>query len=602
MPQLIRSRRFALVELISILICGAVWMVKPEWGLWFILIALFPLILKILFGEFLSRRIVAFDWLVLVFLITAWVGYWAAYDQVIAWNKVWLIVTSVLLYYSLSTQPRENLVWVAIFFFCVGVGVSIYYFLMHDFVAAPRKLGFVNGIGRWIMSIRPQTGWTPIHPNYVAGTIALTVPFIIYPVWKFKRNNDAITLLSYTFILAGLGLAGIALLMATSRGVVLAIFSGVGAWLLWRLVNSSVIRRQIKSEAVFPILLLIYLVVIVAFIYVGPARSGGVSSGNYYFGNGSRAELFSRSLYLLLDYPITGGGLGSFPGLYSQYLLGIPFFNVPNSHNLFLDVGIEQGILGGLSFLFLYLSGLWSVSKSIVEENENLVFKWIILFSLVVAIVHGVVDDYLYNGVGSTFSLFLVGLSVNEKRGDKVFVEKRPDIRSVILVTVVCVVAVLVNFNRIRGAWYANLGAVQLAKVELNGFPNTGWAGQDIVPKLDGAASTLHSSLQFDPANRTANHRLGLISMSQLDFRSAAFFLERARIQAPNHRGIIKSLGYCYAWLGDMEKAQVFLSQIPEAYDELDVYTRWWESQGRSDLSKNAALAVSVLKTSAHQP
>jgi O-antigen ligase len=574
-------------------------MIKPEWGIWFILTALLPLILRIIGGRF---RFDSVDWLVVVFAATVWAGYWAAYDQATAWNKAWLIMTAVLLYFSLKVQLQSNLFGVSVFLFCLGVGVSLYYFLTHDFVALPRKLEFVNQIGRWIMNVRPQTGWAPIHPNYVAGMIAVTVPFIFYPVWSFRKNNSPVPALFSAAIMIGLGFAGLALVMATSRGVVFAILGGAGGWLLWRAVNLDGIRRQFKSEAAFPILLLVYLGAVVAFLYVGPARSGSLFSGNYYYGDGSRAELFSRSLFLLLDYPITGGGLGSFPGLYSQYMLGIPFFNVPNSHNLFLDVGIEQGLFGGLAFFCLYLAGLWTVSSAIAKEGTDRSFKWVVLFSLIVAFVHGMVDNYLYNGAGTVLSLFLVGLSMNGQGYDDEIRESRIDLRTVGVIAIIWVLVAVVNLNQIRAIWHANVGAVQLAKVELDRFPNDGWAGDEIIPRLETADVSLRSSLQFDPANRTANQRLGMISMYRRDYASAVRYLETARGQAPQHRGILKSLAYCYVWLGNVEKAQALLSQIPEAREELDVYAWWWEAQGRSDLSGNAKLALDALETASPQP
>ena len=593
MQQFIRSRLFALGELTLVVLCGVVWMVKPEWGIWFILIALLPLVLRVVVGEFLLKPV---DWLVLVFILTAWAGYWAAYDQVIAWKKAWLIVTAALLYFSLKAQPRQNLVWVSAFLFCLGVGVSLYYFLTHDFVTVPRKFEFVNQMGRWVMNVRPHTGWTPIHPNYVAGMIAVMIPFIYYPIWEFRKKSHTIPAWLISTIVIGLGFAGLALVMATSRGVVLAILSGAGGWLLWRAVNLSGIRRQIKSEAVFPILLVLYLCAVVVFLYVGPARSGSLFTGNYYYGDGSRAELFSRSLYLLFDFPITGGGLGSFPGLYSQYLLGIPFFNVPNSHNLFLDVGLEQGVFGGLSFLFLYLSGLWMVSSAIVKGREDQIFNWVVLFSLIVAFVHGMVDNYLYNGAGTVLGLLLVGLSMNGQMKDDAIHEGRIDLRTIGAIAIIWLLIAAVNMNQIRATWYANLGAVQLAKVELDGFPNAGWTGNEIVSRLDVADASFRSSLQFDPTNRTALQRLGMVSMLRRDFTSAVRYLETAHALTPEHRGIIKSLAYSYVWLGDMEAAQEFLIQIPEAKEELDVYVWWWEAQGRSDLSGKAKLALDALE------
>ena len=140
------------------------------------------------------------DWLVAVFLVTAWVGYWAAYDRETATNKVWLIVLAVLLYYALAALPEENVEWVSTTFFSIGLGVSIYFFLTQDFVALPRKVELVNRIGRWIMEMRPAFGWAPIHPNYAAGIAAITTPFILYPARKLVTKKKLSFLLSNSFL------------------------------------------------------------------------------------------------------------------------------------------------------------------------------------------------------------------------------------------------------------------------------------------------------------------------------------------------------------------------------------------------------------------
>ena len=88
--------------------------------------------------------------------------------------------------------------------------------------------------------------------------------------------------------------------------------------------------------------------------------------------------------------------------------------------------------------------------------------------------------------------------------------------------------------------------------------------------------------------------------MLRRDFKSAVMYLEIAHNRAPLHRGIIKSLGYSYVWMGEMEKAQPLLSQIPEASEELDAYVWWWGTQGRNDLTENANLALNMLNTTAH--
>lgn len=392
------------------------------------------------------------------------------------------------------------------------------------------------------MGIRPKLGWMPIHPNYVAGVAAITTPFILYPAKKWMKNLTGWSTLLCVPILLGLGIALLAILMATSRGILMAIASAFGIWILGQIVSLNRSRLLLRREILFPSLVLISLCVVVLLLYVGPASSGNISS-NYHFGTGSRGELLARSLYFVLDFPFTGGGLAAFPGLYSYYMLGIPFFNVPNSHNLFLDVAIEQGLLGGLSFLIIFLMSIWFTARAVVktEMPQARMFGWLTFFALAIAFMHGMVDNYLYNGNGTLLSLALAGLSVPRKLEPAPIIQhnsyRLPSFAALALMSIF-----IMNLNGVRSAWYADLGAIQMAKVELTGFPTSQWTEPSILPKLARAESSLQSSLQFDSTNQTANHRLGLIAMLRGDFHSATAYLEKANQKAPNHRGIIKSL------------------------------------------------------------
>jgi lipopolysaccharide biosynthesis regulator YciM len=205
------------------------------------------------------------------------------------------------------------------------------------------------------------------------------------------------------------------------------------------------------------------------------------------------------------------------------------------------------------------------------------------------------VDDYLYNGNGAIFALVLAGLASSLQPGLAPTSGRRIHF-SFILIPLAFVFFVMINLNELRAIWLANLGAVQMARVELDGFPTGQWTEPAVAPQLDAARSTLLSALDEDSMNRTANHRLGLISMLRGDFRSAAAYLEAARAVSPNHRGIMKSLGYCYVWLGDVERAQLLLRNIPDANHEIAVYIGWWQARGRQELADNAALYLNHLK------
>jgi hypothetical protein len=603
--RIVEDQRFALVDLFLVLVCGAVWMLKPELGFWFLCIALLPPVVRALSGmrPFQKTKL---DVFVLLFLITAVIGYWASYDPEAAWGKLWRLLIAVLLYYALCAQPKENLGWVSLVFFLVGVGVSLQFFLTYDFIHAPRKLDIVNVIGRWIAESRPSSGWTSPHPNYVAGIAAISIPFGIYPILELANKKQK-SIITFGGIFIGLLILLFTIFMATSRGIWMAILAAAGVWLMWRIAPMVRINFQLAKGAWFPSAVLIYLCLIAILLYAGPANlSGSISDDSY--GTGTRAELAERGLSLLRDFPITGGGLDSFPGLYSHYILGIPFFNVPNSHNTFLDVAIEQGIAGGLAFLIIYLASVWFAARGVIQSQtrELQLFNQMILFALVIAVVHGLVDDYLYNGNGAMLAFFLAGVSVMPKHDEKPAARpasKRWDRQTVILITLIGIsLTALLFLNRIFSVWYANLGAVQMAKTELADFPNAGWHGIEIVPLLQQADASLHSSLKSDPESLTANHRLGLVSMLHQDFSQAVAYLEVAHQQAIHHRGITKALGYCYVWLGEWDKAQALLTDIPEAKEELDVYTWWWENQGRKDLSARAVEMINRMELFTVQP
>jgi O-antigen ligase len=594
--EAILSPGFALIDFLMVAIGGGLLCLFPGFWYWCLLIALIPWGFRI-FAGLSPVRLTTFDWLIAIFVGTACAGYWASYDGTVALNKLILILASVLLYYTLGTQPEGNLVWVSYAFFLLGFCVSVYFFLTHDFLALPRKVELVNEVGRWIMQFRPSMGWESIHPNYVSGIAAITSPFIFYPLWAAQGtpNQWLLKAIAYT----GLGVIILAILMTTSRGVFLAIGSVVGVWVLWRMVHSERIGFRLGNEAVFPSLVLFLLFLIIMLLYLGPATLGGGVADAGSYGDGSRAELFARSLYLVGDFPFTGGGLGAYPALYSHYMLGIPYYYLPNAHNLFLDVFIEQGIPGGAVFLVLYVAGIWRAARG-VATNEfpgMRLFSWLVLSALVMAFVHGMVDDYLYNGKGTFLSMVPLGLAAIPA-SSQAKVEREPFVqgRYVGLLTVVFVTGLIfMNLGRIRSAWYANLGAVQMSRAELTGFPSGRWAGLEIVPELASAETTLLSSSEADPANRTANHRLGLIAMLRRDFPLGVAYLEAAHTLSPGHRGISKALGYGYVWLGDYEQAQTQLMGIPEASAELGAYIGWWQEQGRSDLSERASTMRTTL-------
>lgn len=594
MRQFVDNRWFALADLILVVVSIATWMLNPQFGIWFSLISFLPWTLRFLAGNFPFQR-TPFDWLIMIFLVTAWVSYWVAYDKSAAGIKFWLIVNAVLLYYALSAQPKQNIVLLSFLSFCFAFTLSFYFGLTYN---------FEGGGGRfatWWMNHRPQVDWPGIHYDDVLGLILISAIFAFYWLWNTsKKASGSAAVVMQLFLILGIGMVALVFALTISRGIGLMGIGAAGLWILWRAFISS--TSNFRVRAIFPFLALAYVIVVITFAYLGPAKDDPSLAQSSY-GTNSRAELFQRGAYFLVDYPVTGAGLTSFPGLYSQYMIVIPFFYFNNSYNLFLDVAIEQGIIAGLILIILYLVGILRVSQALSNDplNELRLMRWLSLFALIVTVVHGLFYDYLYNGNGAAFLFYPLGMAVmgmaNHKDSGDGLVQlpralPRLNLRMITLPALAFILVFGMNTDKVISHWYSNLGAVQMAQAELQNFPTGQWATSDMVHRLEVAEFTLQAALKYDPQNQTANYRLGLISMLRQDFGTAAANLETAYLAAPSHRGIIKNLGYCYVWLGDMEKAQILLDRIPEAQLEMKNYIWWWETQDRPDLSENASIMV----------
>jgi hypothetical protein len=584
------------MELLFVLMSAAAWMLIPRFGIAFSLIAFLPWVLRALAGRRPFQR-TPFDWPIAIFLVTAGVGSWAAYDRSAAGIKFWLVVSAVLLYYALTSQPKQNLASLSFLSFCFALGLALYGCLTYDFEGGGGSLAI------WWMSHRPQVGWPAIPTGYLSGLVVISTIFA-FPWWwnAAKKSLGSAAVVMQRFFLPGMALGALMLGLTHSRAMAVIGVAVVGVLVLLKV--SALSGSNARLRAMFPTLVLSYLIVLVAAAYLGPASAvrGSPQSG---YGRNSRAEVLRRGAYFLLDYPITGAGLASFPGLYSHYMLGIPHFYFPNSYNLFLDVAIEQGVAAGAILISLYVGAIVLVARAIAKDppDELRFVRWLGLAALIVTLVHGLFYDYLYNGGGTALLLYPLGMAmvnVGTRTNPAGQAVQQPRLQfswyGVMFVSVlVVIVALMLNRNKILPLWYANLGAVQMSQVQLKDFPTGKWATGETVPHLARAETTLRTALQYDPHNQTANYRLGLISMLDQDFRMAAAHLETAYQAGPNHRGIIKSLGYCYAWLGDIDKAETLLDRIPEAQHEMQVYLWWWETQGRPDLSDRASQMVSRL-------
>jgi tetratricopeptide (TPR) repeat protein len=565
MRDVVASPRFAFAELALVSICGVIWYTWPQVGKWLLLIALLPWIVRVFFGSFPFRR-TALDLVLVVFLVTAGIGLWATYDRTAGWAKFWIIIAAILLFYALAGQPRGNL-WLVAGLLCgFGAILAGYFLLIYDWSVKPADINALTWLGLWWMRIRPTILASGLHPNIAGGILAAVLPFTIaLGILARRKNNWPLGLFA---IFTGVWIL-VGLLLASSRL----------AWLV-------LARYILFAIGLFLGLVLVYwLVTLTPGGFIGFLdQLPGSDNAN------SRLVVIRDSIKLVPDFPYTGGGLAALPGLYSHYIRIVSHYTINNSHNLFLNIALEQGLFGLAAFLCILLFSFWSLKTSQFDEY----FRWAVLAGLLVVILNGLADDPFYGGRATPLLLFLPGLAIAVARVKTESEDDQPRVQAggrvwgrwgIILGVLLLLTILAFAFRKqLVAQWYANLGAVHMAKYELADFPIGEWDERQELEPLRPAYDFFIQSIEQNPLNFTAQHRMGLIAMRVRDFDAAVSHLERASMVDPEHRGLRKVLGYSYVWNGQFEKAVPLMVNIPLIKGEFRSYRSLWKEQERGDL------------------
>jgi putative inorganic carbon (HCO3(-)) transporter len=111
----------------------------------------------------------------------------------------------------------------------------------------------------------------------------------------------------------------------------------------------------------------------------------------------TRQKLFSRGLYMLQDFPLTGVGLGMFSkvqALFYPLLLGEPGKEVAHLHNVYLQMGVDHGLPGLIAFLALVIL-LCLMALQVVRLSRGRAWEPLAIglpAGLAAYLVHGMVD------------------------------------------------------------------------------------------------------------------------------------------------------------------------------------------------------------------
>ncbi|WP_036153543.1 O-antigen ligase family protein [Maribacter forsetii] len=118
----------------------------------------------------------------------------------------------------------------------------------------------------------------------------------------------------------------------------------------------------------------------------------------------SRELLIEEGIEVFKQYPILGVGLGQFP-LYSKYGLF--------THNSYTEILAEQGIIGGMLLIMLFLIPLFKSYKNYKQDKNNEYYKFYLLFFTIFLIYNNFYVFYKF-----PFSMMYFFLMVTLQKND----------------------------------------------------------------------------------------------------------------------------------------------------------------------------------------
>lgn len=546
------KRFFPVLDIGLAALAGVIWYVRPQIG-WLPvgLLILAALLRWLVYGSL--TRATRFDLPIFLFLGTAFLAAGIAYNQGIewsqhlsplewAWGKFFYVIGAVGLYYAAANLRTLDQVWGLIRFYALfGTLFAIYFVLTNDWSARGSKFDLLTQFGMWFSAFRPDVPGHRVHPNLAGGLLAFVLPFSV-PMLAEARARRQVGMVALWSI-AALGML-FGWIMSSSRGAWLALVVVGSGWYVAHLIADRTPARRVIRWAL-PLLL---IGASAALLLVSSDELSGTvwqiaDTGVVV----NRGQVLTDSLSLARDYFFTGGGLGAFPMLFSTYCLLIPVYFIGHSHNLFLDILIEQGIIGLLSYLWLLGAFFWTTATALRHSDARRSLpaesaarlRWVLeaaTASMLVMVVHGIVDDNPY----ATRALLLIFIPCGMIAALKSRLPRlnlRPLVSIAPLAIAVVALGLIWQRDAVIGAWYANLGAVAQARAELAQYKFPERLPENVRKNcqlssancpLGEAERYFQQALAFDSGNVTANQRLAAIALAQGEYEAARSFLQVA--------------------------------------------------------------------------
>lgn len=342
----------------------------------FILMMLKPI--KLYKAKILNKSFLMFISLTFIMLIYNLTSFGFSDNYSISFLKVLdnfalLIIIILVIYISQLGNIRYIFDVMSIFFILVSILYSI-----------PIILQVVNGASRGGVSIG---GYNVITRILFMGLIS--------SIYRYQNKNKIIYVLLIVIFTASIFLTG-------SRGGMIGFTFIIFMYLLLNIKKVSKLKISYNSLFyVVPIIITSYLLI----PYVIGIIKDRIFKVTFDSGNGiytaGRDQFYEQAISMIKNHPIIGNGIDSF-----EVKTGNMY-----PHNMFLELFLENGIIGLIYFVFLVI-----ISVNVIKKNFNTEFSilsFLPLYMITVQMFSGEFYDFRY------FYLWIIPFLTMEKLNNK---------------------------------------------------------------------------------------------------------------------------------------------------------------------------------------
>ena len=250
-----------------------------------------------------------------------------------------------------------------------------------------------------------------VHPNVMASLMVLCLPiplaFLLVPMPEIVRRTSG-RLIRILFLAGGGGLMGVVLILTKSRGGYIAGVVGVTA-ALWFTGRHKLAEGLLAGGLVAGLGLLIALGSAETLPdFVGKTTDPSTLA--------FRFSVWRVALWMVADFPFTGAGMGAFNAVAS---LLYPFYETknPGTHNVYLQAGVDLGILGMIAYLSVLGLSVWMSLRALrfFTQIEAPTLRALTVGTgagLFALMVHGLVDNTMWNTRAAFFPWLIIGILV----------------------------------------------------------------------------------------------------------------------------------------------------------------------------------------------